>query len=81
MVSSRNSTKIKEAKFVAINNHLDVEDLVVMLEITPEDLLDRFEDRLLEHREKFIPDGYMIDDQEDVEHEEENNDEGDEYER
>ena len=49
---------IERVRFVAINNHLDVDDLVIMLEIAPEDLLDRFEDRMYEHKEKFVPDGY-----------------------
>jgi len=44
-------------KHVVINNHLDVDDLVLMLEVTPEDMLDRFEDRLLEHQDKFLLEG------------------------
>ena len=62
MVTSRNRQDIAQAKYVAINNYLDVDDLVSMLEVTPEDLLDRFEDRLLEHKDKFIPEGYVIED-------------------
>lgn len=58
--ASNNKKLVAEARFVAINNHLDVDDLVVMLEVTPEDLLERFEDRLHEHHDKFIPEGYTV---------------------
>lgn len=51
---------VERTRYVIINNHLDVDDLVLMLEITPEDLLERFEDRLEEHADKFVPDGYMV---------------------
>lgn len=43
---------------LVIDNGLDTDDVVKLLEITVEDLLDRFEDRLEEHRNKLIPDGY-----------------------
>ena len=57
-VAASTGRAIERVRFVAINNHLDVDDLVIMLEIVPEDLLDRFEDKMYEHKEKFIPDGY-----------------------
>ena len=58
MYTESQRREIERVRFVAINNHLDVDDLVIMLEIAPEDLLDRFEDKMYEHKEKFIPDGY-----------------------
>jgi len=58
MYTEQKYREIERVRFVAINNYLDVDDLVIMLEISPEDLLDRFEDRMYEHKEKFIPDGY-----------------------
>lgn len=43
---------------LVIDNGLDTDDVVKLLEITVEDLLDRFEDRLNEHSDKLLPDGY-----------------------
>ena len=45
---------IERVSYVVINNHLDSDDLVSMLEITPEDILERFEDRMYEHQDKFL---------------------------
>ena len=64
-------SEINRVRYVVENNGLDVEDLVCFLEITVEDVLDRFEDRMYDHREKFIPDGYMIEEEDYVEQEEE----------
>jgi len=49
---------VESLKSLVIDNGLDTDDLVKLLEITVEDLLDRFEDRLEEHSSKFIPDTY-----------------------
>jgi len=36
-----------------ILSFFDSEDLVKILEITPEEIIDKFYDKLLEHKEKF----------------------------
>ncbi len=53
--------KITQLKEVVASNFLDVDDLVKTLDITVEDLLERFEDRLIDNYEKFIPDGWTED--------------------
>ena len=53
--------KITQLKEVVASNFLDVDDLVATLDITVEDLLERFEDRLIDNYEKFIPDGWTED--------------------
>jgi hypothetical protein len=40
---------------------LDTDDLVSMLELTVEDILDKFPNKLYQHREKFIPEGCALD--------------------
>lgn len=51
---TRKTQIVNMVSYVVINNHLDTDDLVSMLEITPEDILERFEDRLYEHQDKFL---------------------------
>lgn len=50
--------KVTQLREVIASNFLDVDDLVKSLDITVEDLLERFEDRLIDNYEKFIPDGW-----------------------
>lgn len=53
-MQNRRTAKIRQVAWVIVNNHLDVDDLCSMLEISPEDLLERFEDRMYEHQDKFL---------------------------
>ncbi len=45
---------LEQVKLAIENNITDVDDLVGLLEITIEDVMERFEDRLREHAGKFI---------------------------
>jgi len=60
------STKLNRLKRVVEDNFMDVDDLCLQLELTVEDLLDRFEDKLLDNANKFIPDGYFEDEEEEL---------------
>ncbi len=42
---------------------LDVNDLVGMLELTVEDILNKFPNKLYLHREKFVPEGCSLDEE------------------
>lgn len=44
--------RLRELKDLA-SRMADAEELVGLLELTAEDILDRFADRLMEHKEKF----------------------------
>ena len=56
----KKKNEINKVRHIIENNAIDVDDLVIFLEISVEDLMERFEDRMYEHREKFIPDGYLV---------------------
>lgn len=45
--------RLSELKELILDEGLDSEDLAILLEITPEELLDRFEDKVQEHYGKF----------------------------
>ena len=45
--------RLQELKETVANQVKDAADLVGLLELSIEDILDRFADRLLEHQEKF----------------------------
>lgn len=45
--------RLPELKSTVADQVGDVEELVGLLELTIEDILDRFPDRLMEHKEKF----------------------------
>jgi len=45
--------RLRELRETVAEQVVDPEDLVGLLEITIEDLLDRFPDKLMEHQEKF----------------------------
>jgi hypothetical protein len=45
--------RLQELKQVVENQHYDVEELAGLLELTVDDLLDRFPDKLVENQEKF----------------------------
>lgn len=45
--------RMQELKALVSEQVTDVQDLVSLLELTIEDILDRFPDALLDHQEKF----------------------------
>ncbi len=50
--------KVAQITSVIESNAIDTDDLISMLELTVEDLIERFPDRLIDHYEKFIPSGF-----------------------
>lgn len=46
---------------IANRTSLDVHDLVELLELTVEDVLKKFPNKLYTHREKFVPEGCSLD--------------------
>lgn len=51
--------KLLQLKEVVVSNALDVGDLCTLLELSVEDMLEKFEDKLLEHSDKFVPNGFV----------------------
>lgn len=63
--SQKDQVKVSQLRLVIEGNFLDTDDLISKLEISVEDLMERFEDRLIEHYEKFLPSGWTDEEMED----------------
>jgi chorismate mutase len=57
----KDQVKVAQITSVIENNAIDTDDLISMLELTVEDLIERFPDRLIDNYEKFIPSGFEDD--------------------
>lgn len=57
----KDQVKVAQITSVIENNAIDTDDLINMLELTVEDLIERFPDRLIDNYEKFIPSGFEDD--------------------
>lgn len=74
---NKDRQKLILLKGALINEGHDVHELVELLNIEVEELLDGFEDKLLEHQELFIDfTGFVFDDEEDWELDDEQDTEG-----
>jgi hypothetical protein len=62
--------RLSELKLLVSEQVVDVQDLVYQLELTIEDILDRFSDKLRMHQEKFGVNNSGFGDTDEVEEEE-----------